>query len=106
MNRTPGDWTAKAENDYVPAQVWTDDGRLLCEVFGESREIRKVNANLMAASPKLYRQLELANVNIATAHAEGQVDNACAFSVDTCPCALATNWRNNRDALKKARGEA
>ncbi len=36
----------------MPAQVWAD-GRLLADVFGESRDARKANANLIAAAPTL-----------------------------------------------------
>ena len=49
---TPGPWETKPETNYVPAQVWAD-GRLLADVFGESRDARKANANLIAAAPTL-----------------------------------------------------
>jgi hypothetical protein len=49
---TPGPWEAKPETNYVPAQVWAD-GRLLADVFGESRDAREANARLIAAAPTL-----------------------------------------------------
>ena len=49
---TPGPWETKPETNYMPAQVWAD-GRLLADVFGESRDARKANANLIAAAPTL-----------------------------------------------------
>ena len=52
MPRTPGPWETKPETNYMPAQVWAD-GQLLADVFGESRDARKANANLIAAAPTL-----------------------------------------------------
>ena len=49
---TPGPWETKPETNYMTAQVWAD-GRLLADVFGESRNARKANANLIAAAPTL-----------------------------------------------------
>lgn len=49
---TPGPWEPKPETNYCPAQVWAD-GRLLADVFGESRDARKANASLIAAAPSL-----------------------------------------------------
>ena len=54
---TLGPWQSKQENNYVPAQVWAD-GRQLCEVYGESREARKANADLIAAAPALLDTLK------------------------------------------------
>jgi hypothetical protein len=52
---TLGQWEAKPETDYVAAQVWCE-GRLLCDVFGESRAARKANAALIADAPRLYAE--------------------------------------------------
>lgn len=52
MKMTPGVWHSKIETDYVPAQVWAD-GRLLADVYGESREARAANAAAMASAPIL-----------------------------------------------------
>jgi hypothetical protein len=55
-NNTPGPWQVKRETDYAPAQVWAD-GRQLAEVYGESRDARKANSQLMAAAPELLESL-------------------------------------------------
>jgi hypothetical protein len=58
MNKhTPGPWEIKTETPYIPAQVWTDDGRLLADVYGETYEARKANAWIMAAAPDMYLAL-------------------------------------------------
>ena len=53
-------WVVKQETAYVPAQVWTEDGRQLAEVYGETRVARVANAHLMAAAPDLLRALRVA----------------------------------------------
>jgi hypothetical protein len=85
---TPGPYTTKPETPYVAAQVWAD-GMLIADVYGESRETRKANAQLFAASAEMYQALSdlLAWANIS----EGSRDYHLAESA--------------KAALAKARGE-
>jgi hypothetical protein len=63
---TAGPYTARPETPYVAAQVWAD-WLLIADVFGESRETRKANAQLFAASAEMYQALSdlLAWANIS-----------------------------------------
>jgi hypothetical protein len=54
---TPGTWQADEETDYQPARVLATGGPprfyVVADVYGESRDARTANANLMAAAPDL-----------------------------------------------------
>ena len=51
---TPGTYTP--ETPYVAAQVWSD-ALIIADVYGESCEARKANAQLFAAAPELFEAL-------------------------------------------------
>lgn len=55
---TPGPWQTNPETPYLAAQVRDDVGRILADVYGESKETRKANACLMAAAPDGYALAE------------------------------------------------
>jgi hypothetical protein len=84
----PKAYTAKPETDYVPAQVW-EDGRLIADIYGQSRQTRKEDAQLFAASREMYQALIdlLAWANISTESRDYHLAEAA------------------RAALAKARGE-
>jgi hypothetical protein len=102
---TKGPYSTKPETDYCCAQVFAD-GQLIADVYGESQKARKATTELFAAAPKLYRQLEIANDNLALIHSEEHdINPSCASSIEVCSCPLGVHWRNNRAVLAKARGE-
>ena len=58
------------------------------------------HAALIAAAPELLFQLRLANDNLGLLHSDD-----CREGLAYCDCALATNWRHNREAMAKAEGK-
>ena len=92
---TPGTYTTKPETPYVAAQVWAD-GLLIADVYGESRETRKANAQLFAAAPKMYEAL----VGFFAQ------DIPCPFPMNDGRLKDWQNWSNQAQAaLAQARGE-
>jgi hypothetical protein len=52
-------WFAKAESAYAPAQVFAGDyGQPVADVFGNTRAEREAHARLIAAAPKMLKQLK------------------------------------------------
>lgn len=82
---TSGPWQTNPETPYLAAQVRDDVGRILADVYGESRETRKANARLMAAAPDGYALAEhieaMANEAYLVGHPEWEaiVSEAKAF---------------------------
>lgn len=70
---TPGPWEPKPETNYCPAQVWAD-GRLLADVFGESRDAREANARLIATAPTLLAAAKDALQILQSVQAENELN--------------------------------
>ena len=49
----PTPWTTRPGNNYVAAQVWTDDGLLIANVYGQNPEHANECARVMAVAPEL-----------------------------------------------------
>ena len=79
---TPGPYTTKPETPYVAAQVWAD-GMLLADVYGESREARKANAQLFSAAPELYQTLQAAQTWIKQAANDLGIDSIMPEQIET-----------------------
>ena len=88
----PKGYIAKPETDYVHAQVW-EEGRLIADIYGESRQTRKDDAQLFAASREMYQALTnlVALAEAYLRYAPSHPDNA--------------KLEDARAALVKARGE-
>lgn len=101
MKHTPRPWSTKPETDYVPAQVWAE-GRQLAEVYGETRQIRAVNARLMASAPELLEALERICDAAESWHREtGHEDDDPIIKCDAiCECIPQM-----KAAIRKARGD-
>lgn len=61
------------------------------------------DARLIAAAPQLLIQLKIANDNLSLLHSEWTEGHSS--SVETCDCAIGTNWRSNKAAILKACGQ-
>ena len=64
---TPTPWYAKAENNYVPAQVWYE-GMQIAEVYGDSREQRAANVALIVRAVNNFAGLVAALVGRLSLH--------------------------------------
>ena len=100
---TSGPW------EVVNGLIYGPDSRLIVmmpstndERAVQLRSERLADLDAIAALPDIIQQLQTANVNLGLIHSDYQITQGGHGSLYSCECPLATNWRNNRAALRKA----